>query len=517
MKAFSIFFSRGTFWEVAGDFYQKAVFIYGTSLLIAYGMLAIMSLIAIRRYMKKNNSVDINIIVESPLAPGISVIAPAYNESVTIVQNARSLLTFNYPKFEVIIINDGSTDDTLEKLIAEFQMIQVDYAFREKLNCQPIRRVFKSTNTAYDKLIVIDKVNGKSKADASNAGINLSSFDYFLCTDVDCILDKNTLIKLIKPFMDEETTKIKEVGDPCTECGFQHIVEDYRRVIATGATLRMVNSCEVDEGLLIRVRPPRKFLPRFQEMEYIRAFVLGKMGWDLINSVPNVSGGLGMFDKDIAVKAGGYDSKSFGEDMDLITRMGGFMKANSRKYAVRYVPETLCWTEGPTTLKVFGRQRSRWARGLAQIMSIHRKILFNPRFGRLGLIVFPYNFFFELLAPMIEFGGILFYIYLIYTHQINWTYAIILIVFVYTYSVMITTLALLWDQITFKYYKTWGEVIGLCLMAFIEPLVYHPLILFFALKGYFNFITGRKHVWGNMQRQGFGAQPKKKTEVNPAQ
>ncbi len=517
MKAFSIFFSRGTFWEVAGDFYQKAVFIYGTSLLIAYGMLAIMSLIAIRRYMKKNNSVDINIIVESPLAPGISVIAPAFNESVTIVQNVRSLLTFNYPKYEVIIINDGSTDDTLEKLIAEFQMIQVDYAFREKLNCQPIRRVFKSTNTAYDKLIVIDKVNGKSKADASNAGINLSSFDYFLCTDVDCILDKNTLIKLIKPFMDEETTKIKEVGDPCTECGFQHIVEDYRRVIATGATLRMVNSCEVDEGLLIRVRPPRKFLPRFQEMEYIRAFVLGKMGWDLINSVPNVSGGLGMFDKDIAVKAGGYDSKSFGEDMDLITRMGGFMKANSRKYAVRYVPETLCWTEGPTTLKVFGRQRSRWARGLAQIMSIHRKILFNPRFGRLGLIVFPYNFFFELLAPMIEFGGILFYIYLIYTHQINWTYAIILIVFVYTYSVMITTLALLWDQITFKYYKTWGEVIGLCLMAFIEPLVYHPLILFFALKGYFNFITGRKHVWGNMQRQGFGAQPKKKTEVNPAQ
>lgn len=515
MKAISNFFSGGTFWDVIGNFYQHGVFVYGTTLLIAYGMLAIMSLISIRRYMKKNSTVDINILVESPLAPGISVVAPAFNESVTIVQNVRSLLTFNYPKFEVIIINDGSTDDTLEKLITEFNLEQVPFAFREALNCQPIKRVFKSNNPAYEKLMVIDKVNGKSKADASNAGINLSNYEYFLCTDVDCILDKDTLLKLIKPFMDEETTKIKEIGDPCSECGFQHIVEDYRRVIASGATLRMVNSCEVEGGLITRVRPPRRFLPRFQEMEYIRAFVLGKMGWDYINAVPNVSGGLGMFDKEIAVKAGGYDSKSFGEDMDLITRMCGFMKANGRKYAVRYVPETLCWTEGPTTLKVFGRQRSRWARGLAQIMSIHRKILFNPRFGRMGLIVFPYNFFFELLAPLIEFTGLLYYIYLITTNQINWPYAIILIIFVYTYSVMITTLALLWDQITFKYYKTWGEVIGLCMMAFFEPFVYHPLILFYALKGYFNFVTGRKHVWGNMQRQGFGA-TKKKTEPNPA-
>ncbi len=509
MRAIIEFFSKGVFWDNLGSYYQSAVFVYGTTLLVAYASLAIMSLISIRRYMKKNASVDYNVIVESPLAPGISVIAPAYNEGVTIISNVRSLLTFNYPKFEVIIINDGSTDDTLEKLINEFELVHVDYAFKEKLNCEPIKRIFKSTNRAYDKLIVIDKINGKSKADASNAGINISSYEYFLCTDVDCILEKDTLIKLIKPFMDEEMSKIKEIGTPCTECGYVHVKEDFRKVIATGATLRMVNSCDVDEGLMIRVRPPVKFLPRFQEMEYIRAFVLGKMGWDLINAVPNVSGGLGMFDKEVAVKAGGYDSKSFGEDMDLITRMCCLMKDNKRKYSVKYVPITLCWTEGPTTLKVFGRQRSRWGRGIAQIMSIHRKVIFNPRYGRLGLIVFPYNFLFELCAPVIEFTGILFYIYLILTGQINWPFAIILLTFVYTYSVMITTLALLWDQITFKYYKTWGETIGLCLMAFIEPFVYHPLIMFFAIKGYFNFVTGRKHVWGNMQRQGFGGQKRK--------
>lgn len=493
-----------TIWEKIAWFFETFVFLYGTSMLVMYAVLAILSFISIRIYQKKASYADYDKLLDSPLVPGISIIAPAYNESVTIIMNVRSLLTLNYPKFEVIIINDGSKDDTLEKMIAEFDMVQVDFAYNEKIVTQPVKRVFKSTNPAYDKLLVIDKVNGKSKADASNAGINAAAFPYFLCTDVDCIIEKNTLLRMIKPFMDEEGKKIKEVGEPCPECGYRHVIEDSRRVIASGATLRLANSCEVDEGVITRVRPPKQLIPRFQEMEYIRAYVLGKMGWSYINSVPNVSGGLGLFDKEVAVKAGGYDHKSFGEDMDLVTRMCSYMRDNKMKYAIRYIPTTQCWTEGPPNLKIFGRQRTRWGRGLIQIMSIHKKIIFNPRYGRLGLIVFPYNLFFEFLAPIIEFLGILYYIYIICTNQINWPFAKILLLFVYTYSVMITTLAILWDQLTYRYYKSWREVLGICLMAFLEPIIYHPLIVFFALKGYFNFATNRKHSWGNMQRQGFG-------------
>ena len=486
------------------NFYEGFVFVYGCTMLFMYALLALLSFRGIMRFQRKNSYVDYTKMLQSPLAPGISIIAPAFNEAVTIIQNVRSLLTLNYPRFEVLIVNDGSTDDTLQKLINEFQLVQVDFAYNERIKSQPVKRLFKSTNSAYDKLVVIDKINGKSKADASNAGINAAAYDYFLCTDVDCIIEKDTLLRMIKPFMDEEHNKIKETGDPCPECGYVHVIEDSIRVIATGATLRIANSCEIDEGVITRVRPPDKWLPRFQEMEYLRAYVLGKMGWSVINCVPNVSGGLGLFDKEIAIKAGGYDGKSFAEDMDMVTRMCTYMIDNKLKYTIRYIPTTQCWTEGPPNMKVFSRQRTRWGRGLAEIVTMHRKVIFNPHYKKLGMVVLPYTLFFEFLAPVIEFTGILYYIYLIITGNINWHYALILLLFVYLYSIMITTLAILWDQKTYQYYKTWREVIGLALMAFIEPFVYHPLIVFFALRGYYFFMIGKKSNWGNMQRQGFG-------------
>jgi len=479
----------GTYIELVGEFYEGAVFVYGTTLLLIYAFLAIMSLSAVRRFQKLDNRVDYTLLLNSKLTPGISVIAPAFNEALTIIENVHSLLNLNYPKYEVIIVNDGSTDDTLEKMIKEFDLIEVDFAYNERLKTKPVKRIFRSSNGAYSKLTVVDKVNGKAKADASNAGINVSSFDHFICTDVDSILDRNTIMKLVKPIMDEGK----------------------KRVIATGATLRMANSCIVEQGFMQQVQVPKQMLPRFQEIEYIRSFVMGKMGWSMINCVPNVSGGLGMFDKEIAINSGGYDPQSFGEDMELVTRMMTYCVNYEIDYAIKYIPVTLCWTEGPATLKVYGRQRARWARGLAQLMWQHRKLLFNPRYGRLGMITVPYNFVFELMAPVIEALGIIYYIIIIILNAINWEYAVMLLVFVYTYAIMISTLSILWDQITHHTYKSWKEILILCATAFIEMVVYHPLIVFYSIKGYYNFVANRKHTWGNMQRQGFGRQAQSRT------
>lgn len=464
------------------NFYESSVFAYGAILLLIYTMLAIFSFISIRKYLRRESCSDYHDLLKSALSPGISVIAPAFNEGLSIIMNVQSLLTLNYPIFEVLLINDGSTDNSMEQLIKVFELEKVDFAYNPKLHAKPIRGIYKSTNPAFSKLTVIDKINGKSKADAVNAGINVASFDYFVCTDVDCILEMDTLLKLIKPVMEESS----------------------RRIIAVGATLRTANSCDIDQGVIIQMKPPSKLLPKFQEMEYIRAFVLGKMGWNLINCIPNVSGGLGLFDKEIAIKAGGYDAQSFGEDMELLVRMCRYSGDNQIKYAVKYIPETLCWTEVPSTIKIFMRQRSRWARGLAQLMYAHFKMFFNPQYGRAGLITFPYNFFFELLAPIIEIVGLIYYLFLWISGRINTEYAVLLLLFVYSYSIMITTIAILWDQITFRYYKSWKDVLLLCATACLEIFLYHPMIVFFSIRGYYYFLTGKKHVWGDMQRQGFG-------------
>ncbi|WP_223439380.1 glycosyltransferase family 2 protein [Polaribacter litorisediminis] len=473
--------------EIFVKIYEYFIFFYATSLIFSYILLAIFSFIAINRYKSYNTDNDDEELLSSPLAPGISVIAPAYNEEKTIIINVKSLLTLNYPLFEVIIVNDGSKDKTLDLLIEEFDLVEAPFAYVEKIKTQPYKRTFKSKNPKYEILTVVDKENGGTKADAFNAGLNASIFPYYLNTDVDCILARNTLSKMIKPILNSKVT-----------------------VIAVGATLRMSNNCEIEEGIITRVRPPKALIPRFQELEYIRSYLLGKMGWELINSVPNVSGGLGMFNKEIAIKAGGYGADSHAEDMDMLTRMAVHMMNNRLDYKIGYIPLSCCWTEGPPNIQILGRQRTRWASGLFQMFSDHRRILFNPKYRRMGLITFPYTFIYEFLAPIIETFGLLFSIFLLFYGYVNWNFAPLILLYSYTFAIMISSIVIIWDQMTFKYYNTTREVLSLFITAFIEPIFYHPLIVFFSLKGYFSFITSQELAWGTMTRQGFENDDKKK-------
>lgn len=496
------------------DVFQLFIFSYSSLTMVIYVIMAVLSYKGIMLYLRKNREHYTQNVISSPLSPGISVIAPAYNEGLTIIDNVYALMHLNYPLYEVIIVNDGSTDDTLEKLVVHFDLKEVDLPYNEKIKTKTVKRFFRSSDKAYDKLLVIDKENGKGKADASNAGINASKFDYFLCTDVDCILHEDTLSRLMRPILDEKNkSRLKDI-QVIPDTGYIHVENNQRRVIAVGAPLRMINSSDVDNGVITRFKPPHKVLPRFQELEYIRAYLLSKMAWSAVNCVPNVSGGLGLFDKHIAVKVGGYDPRSFAEDIDMVTRMSVYMIQNNHKYAIRYIPVSLCWTEGPQTLTVFSRQRVRWSRGLIQIMLLHRHVLFNFKFKRLGLVVFPYNFLFEFLAPIFEVLGLLFYIYLIIIGAINWENTFTLLAFLYMFSVMISSIAVLWDQLTERHYRKTSEVIGLCLTAFAEPFIYHPLIVFFSIKGYVQSIFRQKLVWGNMQRKGFASQ--KSTVKNQA-
>jgi cellulose synthase/poly-beta-1,6-N-acetylglucosamine synthase-like glycosyltransferase len=407
-------------------------------------------------------------------------VAPAFNEGVNIVYNVKSLLSLTYPKFEVIIVNDGSTDDTLSKLIEEFELVKVDFYYQEKIVTQTVRGHYKSTNPIYSKLLVVDKENGKSKADASNAGINTSKYPLFLCTDVDCILKRDTILKLAKPFMENET-----------------------QVIATGAGIRISNSCEVKDGFLIKVHFPKDWYPRFQELEYVRSFLFGRMAWSQINGLLLVSGGLGMFDKDIVIKAGGYWHKSLGEDMELITRMRKYMHENKKKFLIKYIPESLCWTEVPGNREILLRQRVRWARGLIQTLYLHRKMFFNIKYGQTAFLILPFFFAFEFLVPIIELFGIISLIASFVFGIMNVEFLIVVSAFVYIFYLLITLISILIDDHLYKNYASYKELLILIVMAIIEPFVYHPFNVFASLKGYWNFYRQKEQKWGVMVRKGF--------------
>jgi len=464
--------------------YASFIGVFSITYLFSYCILAVLSYYAIKKSLNTKYFIPNNVIIKSNYIPGVSVVAPAFNEGANVVYNVKSLLSLNYPKFEIVLVNDGSTDDTLQKLIKEFELVKVDFYYQEKIKTKPIRGHYKSTNPLYSKLLVVDKENGKSKADASNAGINSTKYPLFICTDVDCILKNDTIIKLAKPF-----------------------IESKKRVIATGAGIRISNSCEVKDGFLVKIHFPKGWIPRFQELEYVRAFLFGRMAWSQINGLLLVSGGLGMFDKEIAVAAGGYWHKSLGEDMELITRMRKYMYDNNLPFAIKYIPESLCWTEVPATKEILIRQRVRWSRGLIQTLYLHKNIFFNPKYGRTAFLIFPYFFFFEFLIPILEVLGIIILILGLFIVDVDYGNFFYLSLSIYFFYIIITFISILLDDIIYKNYANAREIITLVLMAIIEPFCYHPINVYASIKGYYHFLRQKEQKWGNMQRQGFNTTP----------
>lgn len=460
-------------------------------MLLSYVAIGLYSIGETRRYIHENSFTDYRILAASSFAPSVSIIAPAYNEGLTIIDNVRSLLSIYYANLEVIIVNDGSKDDCLQKMIDGYELYKVDFYVRYQLPTKKVKGVYKSRNPIYNKLVVVDKENG-GKADALNVGINIASNDYVVCIDVDCILEQEALLKIMKPFL--EHTKEK--------------------VIASGGVVRIANSCIIEHGKLIKVNLPKEYLPRLQSLEYIRAFILGRMAWSRLNGLMLISGAFGAFDKEIVIKAGGYNHKTVGEDMELVVRMRKYMADNNQPYRVTYVPDPLCWTESPNSFTILGRQRNRWLRGTVETLSLHKTLFFNPKYGLMGLLSYPYWFFFEMLAPVLEFFGFITFLILTLIGFLDWdiffAYLLLIISFGYLYSVF----AILMEVTTYNQYKRRTDIMWLMISGLTEPFYFHPFVVWSAIMGFVDLFR-KKNAWGEMVRQGFAApaQPAQPTPV----
>jgi len=468
-----------TWYHILYNFFIYGLLTYSIILLVFYIFIAFYSVGETRRYLRKTSFTDYKIIAASSQVPGISLLAPAYNEGTTIIENVKSLLGIHYNNLELIVINDGSKDDTLQQLIDAFDLKEITWLVQPHIVTKPVRGVYKSNNSIYHKLLVVDKVNG-GKADALNVGINIAHNEYLVCIDVDCILEQDAMLKLIKPFL--------ETHD--------------KRVIAAGGVVRIANSCIIDNGKLVQINLPKQFLARVQTLEYIRAFLLGRMAWSRLNGLLIISGAFGAFDRDIVIKAGGYNPKTVGEDMELVVRMRRYMEENKLPYKVAYIPDPLCWTEAPASFEILGRQRNRWTRGTVETLKAHKKMFFNPSYGVLGMVSYPYWFFFEFMAPLIEFFGFVLFIVFAMFGLIDWNFFLVLTGCIFSMGFLYSSFAILMEVLTYNQYKKRKEIFSLMVSAFLEPFVFHPFVVWSAVKGNIDLLR-KKNIWGEMTRQGF--------------
>lgn len=457
---------------------QLIVFIYFTLVNATYTFFTAISLKDIRKYSSVITGQSIKNMMSDSFYRPLSIVVPAYNEQETIVASLKSMLTLKYPEFEVIVVNDGSKDATLQTLIEEFKLVRIDKPLAIKLKHEPIKSIYISL--MHSHLLVIDKENG-GKADALNAGINASKFPLFCCVDADSLLDSDALLKAIRPFMED------------------------REVVATGGIVRVLNGCRVENGTVAEVMSPKRPIECLQVVEYTRGFLSGRTAWSFFDSLLIISGAFSVFRKDMLMAVGGY-RKTVGEDMDLVLRLHKHCKDNSIRHKVVFVPDPVCWTQAPADLASLLKQRNRWQRGLVESLWFNKSMLLNPKYGNVGLLGIPYFAFVEALGPVIELSGYLSFVFFYLIGYLNFDLTLLFFVLAVLWGAFINLGSILLDSMMYKRYRRLTDILKLCFYGLIEFIGPRQLIIVERLIATFRFWEKE---WGKPKRLEIKDEPSK--------
>lgn len=468
-------------WLIRGfEIVEMTIIFYVGAINTIYFLLMLLGFFALRRRGRVLTAVEREALLRSPLLPSVAVLAPAYNEAATCRESVRAMLALRYPHHEVIVINDGSKDDTLQVLIEEFKLYRSARRPTGNLETRPIRGIYESRDPI--PLVVIDKENG-GKADSLNAGINVARAALVCAVDSDSLIEPEALLYVAKPFLEDETT------------------------IAAGGIIRVVNDCTVEGGRVTEVRAPRRLVPLFQTVEYLRAFLGGRVAFSFLGALLIISGAFGLFRRDAVLEAGGYLTTTVGEDMELVARLHRIWRAARRPYSIVFVPEPVCWTEVPETLPVLKRQRNRWQRGTVDTVGLHRGMILNPRYGAVGMFGFPYFLFFEMLGPAIEIIGYLTTAAGLVLGLIDPFLAIAFFIVSVLFGILLSMSAIVLEELTQRRYPAPRDVVRLFFAAVLENLGFRQLMTIWRTEGLIDGLRG-KQGWGAMERRGFGVNRK---------
>jgi len=458
------------------DFSNHTLFWYYLFSNLAYLMMLIVALKTSAAHQRRLESYRLRWIGETPLTPPITIIAPAHNEESSIRVAVRNLLENHYPQLEVVVVNDGSEDRTLQAMTEEFRLRLVRTVYVPETKSALVRGVYRSEADA--RLVVVDKEPGGSKADAVNAGLNVATSPYICIVDADSILEHDALLRIMVP-----------------------VLEDPKRVVAVGGIIRVLNGSEIAGGRMKRVRLPRESIAVIQVIEYLRAFLIGREAWAQGNMLMIISGAFGLFRTDLVRAVGGYRPRAIGEDFDLVARLHRHLLEQGADYRILFVPDPMCWTEVPSDLKSLGRQRARWQKGLLDVLWPNRDMLFKWRYGRIGFFALPYLWLFELLAPVIEIGGIVTIVLAACLGALSREFFVQFLLFGYAFATMISIGSVLQEEITYKRYNEWQDVVRLVTYCFLEHFPYRQLHMIWRLQGLWQYLRG-DNVWRPLKRKG---------------
>lgn len=459
-------------------FFGQFITFYMVLVILVYtGML----LFAVNHF-RKGMKIDKYVVDEGNLdmlySKPVSIIVPAYNEEAGIVGTVSSLLSLQYPQFEIIIVNDGSNDGTKSTLIEHFKMEKISRSIRAVLQTEPIEDIYEST--MHPNITLINKVNG-GKADALNVGINVSNFPYFCSIDGDSILETTSLLRVMEP-----------------------IISSNDEVIAAGGSVRIANNFDIQRGSIINTAISSNPFVIMQIIEYIRAFFMGRIALSKHNLVLIISGAFSVFSKKWVVEVGGYANNTIGEDMELVVKLHRHLREKKENKRIEFVSNPVCWTEAPETMSVLRRQRSRWHQGLMESLWKHKRMTLNPKYGGIGLISFPYFWLIECLGPIIELGGYIYIIVAFFLGNIYYEIAILLLLAFVLYGVIFSIMSVLFEawskNETFKV----ADLLRLVVLSFTEIFWYRPITLFWRCEGLLNFLLKKKE-WGKMERKGISS------------
>jgi cellulose synthase/poly-beta-1,6-N-acetylglucosamine synthase-like glycosyltransferase len=414
-------------------------------------------------------------VLGSKVAPRISMLAPAYNEAATIGESVRALLALYYPNLEVVVVNDGSQDRTFAVLQEQFNLVPVHPIYRRQIDTKPVRGLYRSRR--HPNLLVIDKDNG-GKADALNTGLQLATGELVCAMDADTLIEPDALLRMIRPFLLR------------------------RDVLAAGGIIRVVNNSMGQSGRVVVPHAPRRALVGFQVVEYLRAFLFGRLGWNLLGGNLIISGAFGLFRREAVIAANGYAHDTVGEDMELVLRLRRYGYEQNGPHQVAFIPDPVAWTEVPESLRVLGRQRDRWHRGLADALWRHRRLFLNPRYGAMGLVGYPYFVLVELIAPVVEALGLCGALVGLLLGTFNGSFALLFFLCAYGYGLVLTAYTLVLEEMNFHRYEGKRDRLWLLLWALLENFGYRQLTVVWRLRGFYKFWRGRME-WGVMERRGF--------------